>query len=89
MFPGHPYLRQEMGRAEHQGETMERQRVVRLIDRRMEVLAGQALREKRYLESEDTDEIDPVAMEQRQIKLDFAIETLTELRRAVQQGHQR
>lgn len=77
MFPGHPYLRQEQRRAENKGETLERERVVRLIDARLNRLRPEYTRLQK---EEDWDGAVPVAGK---------IDELNLLRRAVQQGHQR
>lgn len=43
MFPGHPYLRQETRKAEHQGERLERDRVLRLIDARLRTMGDESV----------------------------------------------
>jgi hypothetical protein len=94
MFPGHPYLEQEKRRAAVDAETLERQRVVGLIDRRTEPYAREANRLRAWQRRNpdgpaEGDEVDPEWVEGRLEKLDEIIDALTELRRAVQQGYQR
>lgn len=95
MFPGHPYLRQQTHRAHEDGEREERQRVIRLIDQRMERVVHMARRGRKAIElarSEEPapgDEVSAEQLEDHVERLDGIIDAFTELRRAVQQGWQR